>query len=123
LSFHLNCDENPATSVFHCQFYISFLKLYFVFRYQAPGAYDAFWKSSEGTEKNKHSGPTARKSMKGGVSAEQFAAMGLRTGTGHKQTSGKQKQKLEPIAHVDIPDTSIKEESKDEPESELMILP
>ncbi|XP_023713320.1 ribonuclease P protein subunit p25-like protein [Cryptotermes secundus] len=92
--------------------------------YQAPGAYDTFWKSSEGTEKNKRFGPTARKSVKAGVSAEQFAAMGLRTGTGHKRTSGKQKQMLEPIAHVDIPDTSIKEESKDEPESEeLMILP
>lgn len=62
--------------------------------------------------------------MKASVSAEQFAAMGLRTGTGHKRTSGKQKQMLEPIAHVDIPDISIKEESKDEPESEeLMILP
>jgi hypothetical protein len=93
----------------------------FIIRYQAPGAYDAFWKSNEGTEKNKRSAPTAQKRLKAGVSTEQFAAMGLRTGTGHKQTSGKQKQKLEPIAHVDIPDTSIKEEYKNEPESDELI--
>jgi hypothetical protein len=61
--------------------------------------------------------------MKTGVSAEQFAAMGLRTGTGHKQSSGKQKQNMEPIAHVDISNTSVKEESKDDPEhDELTIL-
>jgi hypothetical protein len=98
----------------------------FIIRYQAPGAYDAFWKSSEGAEKNKRSGPTARRSVKTGVSAEQFAALGLKTGTGtgHKQASGKQKQKSEPIAHVHIPDASIKEECTDEPEGdELMILP
>lgn len=63
-------------------------------------------------------GPTARKSMKAGVSAEQFAALGLRAGTGHKHTSGKQKQNLEPTARVDIPNTSIKEESKDDPEND-----
>jgi hypothetical protein len=61
--------------------------------------------------------------MKPSVSAEQFAAMGLRTGTGRKQSSGKQKQNLEPITHIDLPNTSVKEESKDEAESdELMIL-
>ena len=66
----------------------------------------------------------SRKSVKAGVSAEQFAALGLRTGTGHKHTSGKQKQNLEPIAHVDIPNTSLKEESKDDPgHDEPAILP
>jgi hypothetical protein len=60
--------------------------------------------------------------MKSSVSAEQFAAMGLRTGTGHKHSSGRQTQNLEPIAHIDLPDTSIKEEG--EPESdEVIILP
>jgi hypothetical protein len=62
--------------------------------------------------------------MKTSVSAEEFAAMGLRTGTGHKQSSGRKMQNLEPIAHVDLPNTSVKVDSKDEHESdEVMILP
>jgi hypothetical protein len=66
----------------------------------------------------------SRKSTKPGVSAEQFAALGLRAGTGHRHTAGKQKQNLEPIARVNIPNTSVKVESKDDPgHDEPNILP
>jgi hypothetical protein len=66
----------------------------------------------------------SRKSTKAGVSAEQFAALGLRTGTGHKHAAGKRKQNPEPTAHVDIPNTSVKEESKDDAgRDEPTILP
>lgn len=66
----------------------------------------------------------SQKSTKAGVSAEQFAALGLRTGTGHRHTAGKQKRNLEPNAHVNIPNTSVKEESKDDPRhDEPNVLP
>lgn len=66
----------------------------------------------------------SRKSTKAGVSAEQFAALGLRTAAGHRHGAGKQKQNLEPNARVNIPNTSVKVESKDDPgHDEPTILP
>ncbi|XP_069683708.1 ribonuclease P protein subunit p25-like protein isoform X2 [Periplaneta americana] len=91
--------------------------------YQAPGAYDAFWKSERGSEKYRRQGQTSRKNMKANISAEQFAAMGLRTGSSYKQSSSKQKQTSEQV-HRDLPNTSLKNDAKDEqPASdEKMIL-
>jgi hypothetical protein len=58
------------------------------------------------------------------VSAEQFAALGLRTATGHKNAAGRQKQNTELNARVNIPNTSVKVQSKDDPEhDEPTILP
>ncbi|KAJ9585151.1 hypothetical protein L9F63_003042, partial [Diploptera punctata] len=72
--------------------------------YQAPGSFDAFWKSKEGTsDKRKRSG-NSKRNTKSNLSPEEFAALGLRTS--QKHSSSKPKQNTERTVYVDVPESS-----------------
>ncbi|PSN56827.1 hypothetical protein C0J52_08267 [Blattella germanica] len=79
--------------------------------YQAPGSFDAFWKSKDGgSEKRKRTGH-AKKHTKSNLSPEEFAALGLRTASSQKQSFAKSKQSSE---RTEVAESSTKDKTKDD---------